>query len=374
MIFWKFWSKLSPISVGMESFEGLNLTAHCKNYSLEHLKQFNLALSITSMLALLLTLVMLLLVIFYRSFGTILQRLIIYLIISITAYLTASSVEIELQPEIFQGDLACKWIGFSKVSIFIITLIFSCEISVYLFCLVYHQVHQTRLPELSKSQSAMLELALLFIAIVIPPVLLIYPKNYFGLSGASCFVEKYENGNCTTQHGAKIMISTIVCIYITFGTFIIICYVFLVLIFLWLACKSKRGRKQLLIVAGRTIFLILLLILSFVVHLISIWINKYLLDDQKIHPTWGVILLSTSTPLSQVIHPIAYIFYLNSIKHFKWKSTSSTAGRWKRRGKLYFNRVIRKESSSSNRSNTFRDNNSNDQPTDVLTPPLASIS
>lgn len=369
----------------MGSFEGLNLTFYCNynysNYSLELLEQYNLAWSVTAMVAFFLTLATLLLTVFYQSYGSILQRLFIYFILSIMANLAASATDIQLQPRIFRGPTACKWTGYSKTATSVVTLMFSCEISIYLLYIMYCQALQKRCPQLSKLQNVLLELGLLFIAAVIPPLLLIVPSNNFGLAGAVCWVKTYEDESCEIQSAATVLQWVIFSIYTVMNVFNLLAYAVLVALFFGLACKSQRGRTQYLITGRRTALLVLLLVLCTGVHLVSILITVAVLDKgSRIHQKWAVFILCTTTPMAQCIRPIAYMFYLNSIKKFRWKSTRNSAGRWKSSGKLCCRRAWKwlgvltgtPAVDSSSCISVVSDANLNNQRSEYFTPILTS--
>ena len=81
----------------------------------------------------------------------------------------------------------------------------------------------------------------------------------------------------------------------------------------------------------------------------------YFMLENKIGLKKGEIVFCLLTPLSQLVPPLAYMFYLNSIKKFRWEFTKSAAEEWReswrlccmrlrlwmggRRGKLLLNRL-----------------------------------
>lgn len=365
----------------MEYLEGLNLTSHCnQNYSIQLLEQYNLTWSVTSIVSFFLTLGILLFILFHQSYGSILQRLFIYFILSIMAYLAASATDLQLQPRFFLGDTVCKWTGYSKTATFVITLVFSCEISLYLLYIMYYQIRQKQLPQLSTSQNVVIELGLSLIAVVIPPLLLVIPRDYFGLSGALCWVKSFEHGSeiCQAQNGSMILEWVIVAVYTSFSVFSSVSYTFLVGIFCWLACKSQSSRKQYQNTAMRTIFLVSLLILSAIIHIITILVTLFLVDKHgKLHNVWAVFAMCV-TPLAQCIRPIAYMFYLNSVKKFRWESTRNTAVRWKSTGKSCCRGLWKKLGLSKGRFavnsaySEMSDANLNNHQSEYYTPTLTS--
>jgi len=136
-------------------FEGLNLTHHCySNYSIRLLIRYNFTYSIASMVTMLLTTGIFVAMIFYKVYRTTLQRLFIYLTLSIIFHLAFASLNFQLQPKIFPhtGETLCMWTGYLQTSSYTCGLLLSFEISVYLLHIVSYQVRGKPLPMMKRSQ------------------------------------------------------------------------------------------------------------------------------------------------------------------------------------------------------------------------------
>lgn len=319
--------------------EGLNLTQHCNpNYTLPELVQYNLAYSITSMLTLVAIAAILCAMVFYKAYKTILQRLFIYLTISILVYLAFTSLSIQLHPSIFKrtGDTMCKWTGYMGTSTYTCTLLLSFEISMYLLYMMYYQLRGKPLPVPSKCRIVTLEVVGLCVAAILPSVLLVIPLEYYGVNGAVCWVQVYENTNCTMSPGFLSLGKGIFSVYTVLISINLTTFVVLVCLLCWLACQSKQSRAQYLQTAKRTAILFVFLIGYTVIHLSSILIPFYMLkSNNKLQlKGGGMLLVCILTPASQFIRPLAYMFYLNSVKKFRWESTRSVAGEWRESWKL----------------------------------------
>jgi len=64
------------------------------------------------------------------------------------------------------------------------------------------------------------------------------------------------------------------------------------------------------------------------IHLSSLAIGYFTTKD-KIYWEKNEIVVCVLMPLSQIIRPLAYMFYLNSIKKFGWGAAKAKAGEWK---------------------------------------------
>ena len=299
------------------------------------------------------------------------------------ASLISSATDIQLQPWFLLGASVCKWTGYSKASTFLSTLIFSSEISTYLLYVMCYQASEKRLPQVNKSQKVMLELGLVFVAVVVPPLLLVYPIRYFGLVGAVCWVKSYEDESCVSQDGAIVLNWVLLSVFTAINVYTLVVYAVLVGIFLWLAYRSQRGRKHYLITARKTIMLLFLLFLCLGVHLVFTLIEVYHFDkESRTRMKWDpYYALSIISPLAQSTRPLVFMFYLNYVKKFSWESTRITAGKWRATGRLCCWRIrnrlwmLKEGRFSPSYISVFNDGSLiNETREDFITPPNTSMS
>ena len=317
--------------------EGLNLTYYCnRNFSnLSSIIKYNMAYSITSMLTFLPTAAILCLMVFYRAYRTILQRLFIYLTVSIMLYLAIISLNVQLHPKLFEhtGEVMCKWTGYMSTSAYTCTLLLSFEISVYLLYMMYYQLRGKSLPVLSRYRVAVLELFGLGVAVLVPPALLVISLEYYGLNGAVCWVKAYENTSCKPSTGSLALGKGIFSIYTILSCTNLAIFMVLIGLFCWLSCRFQQSKTRYLHTARRTTILFVFLIAYATIHLSGI-LFPYFTLTHKLHIHNGEIVLCILLPISQLIRPLAYMFFLNSVKKFRWKSTRSKATEWRDSWKL----------------------------------------
>ena len=317
---------------------GLNLTASCNSNvtSLQMLRAYNYTYSIVSMVTLVLTAGILVATVFYKAYRTTLQRMVIYLTLTIMVYFCTSSLSIQLQPAIFKhtGHTGlCQWTGYIQVSANTCSLVLSLEISLYLLFLMCYQVKGKPIPTLTPPQTFFLELTGIFVGVVIPPCLWAIKIEHFGVGGAICWLELYPNSSCNFDTELETLGLGIFVTYTIITSINLIAYMILVAIFFWLSYKFQQSRARYMKTARRTVILVALLVFFTFVQLGSMTVIYYMLK-RHLHLRIGEIVFCILTPLAQLTRLLAYMFYLNSIKMFRWKVTKSTAGEWRESWRL----------------------------------------
>ena len=317
--------------LGEEGYGGLNLVQHCnKNYSIDMLIMFNIAYSTSSMVSCSITAAILIAMVFYKAYHTTLQRLFIYLNTVIIIYLVAASFSLQLHPKIFQytGDRLCKWTGYFQASVYTSTLLISLEISAYLFYMMWYQVQGKPLPVPTRAKTVALEATALFVGVVTPLGLLMLPLSHYGVGGTQCWVKLYDNDSCNISSASETLGTFIFSMYTILMSINLLAYILLVVIFCWLACKFQQSREQYLHTAKRTAALIVMLVAYTGLHLSAIVVVHYILEREILLHN-GEVVFSIVTPLSQLIRPLAYMFFFNSVKKFRWEGTKTAASEWK---------------------------------------------
>lgn len=316
---------------------GLNLTAKCNSNitNLHMIQIYNYTYSIVSMVTLVLTAVILVATIFYKAYRTTLQRMVIYLTLTIMVYFCTSSLSIQLQPAIFKhtGDVLCQWTGCIQVCANTCSLVLSLEISLYLLFVMGRQARGKPIPTLTTPQMLFLELTCLFVGVVIPSCLWITKVEKFGVGGAICWLELYPNSNCSFTKELEILGLGLFVSYTIITSIDLLAYMVLVGVFFWLGCKFKQSRVQYMKTAKRTVILVALLVIFMFIQLGSMTVI-YFMWKRRLHLRIGEIVFCIVTPISQLMRPLAYMFYLNSIKLFRWKVTKLTAGEWRESWRL----------------------------------------
>jgi len=325
------------------SWSGLNWTAQCFNATSHSLlKSYNYASSISSMITFFPTLGLLVVIFFYHSYGSILHRLFIYFTLSILAYLLGSSADLQLQYNL--SEQLCKWTGFTKMTAHMVALLFSSEICAYLMCKMYYQVcHHKKLPQLSKGKAVVLEIGIVVLTVLPPPLLLLLAKDKFGLASTACWIQQFKSNSCELV--LTVNNSLVLSLFIIKGSFYsfnFLSYSILIGLFCWLACTSEAARKHYFRTARRTVVLVALLICTSGSDLVALFLFVYTVSNSRTAKyKVRVILFVVYYTAVQFAQPIAYLVYLNSVKKFQWDSTRDMANRWKHKGLNCCFRAIR---------------------------------
>lgn len=362
------------MSANSTIIDGLNLIYYCNpNYTLRQLLQYNLAYCISSMMTFLPTAAILVAVFFYRAYHSILQRLFIYLTLTIMVYLFISSLNLQLRPQFFDhttGNTFCMWTGYMQTTTHVCSLLLSFEISIYLLYIMHYQVRGKPIPVPNSSQTVILELGAIFFAVILPLGLLAIPIRNYGVGGAVCWIRIYEGTDCEVLPASKRLGVALFTTYTLIVSINLIVFMALVVIFCCLACKFQQSRASHLKTARRTLLLFILLITYTVIHLSSILIQYYVINNKIIFQR-GELIVCIVTPISQIIQPLAYMFYLNSVKKFRWDVAKSTAGEWRESWRfccMHFNRILR------GHDGTMMINNLDTRSGEYLTPSIATSS
>ena len=316
------------------NLSGLELIHHCNpNYSLTLLKDYNFTYSIASMVTLLLIIALLVAMVFYKTYQSTLKRLFLYLTLSIMVYVANSSTNLQLQPEFFNHthETFCKWTGYIETCAFVATLILTFEISLYLLFVVYYQIRVKPIPVPTRPQTIGLEVTGLFVAVVLPTCLLSIPLKHFGTGAAVCWVKLYDNTtSCEPPPGSVTLEKVLFTVYTFFIVVNLTAFVVLFIVFIRLACKFQQSRTQYVQTAVRTITLFIFLAVYGIVHLSAIIVPFYMMANPKSIWRKGIYLHLVLDPISQFFRPLAYMFYLNSVKKFRWEETKMAAVEWRR--------------------------------------------
>ena len=314
-------------------WSGLNRTADCYNTSTSHLRAYNYASSISSMITFFPTLCLLVVIFFYHTYGSILHRLFIYFTLSILAFLFAYSTDLQLQYNL--SERFCRWTGYTKVATHMIALLFSSEICAYLLCKMYYQVcHHKKLPQLSKARAVILEIGIVVLTVLPPPLLLLLAKDKFGLFSTECWLQLFKSNSCDPflDHQRDPLVLNLILIKGVFYSFNFVSYSILIGLFCWLACNSEVAKKQYFRTARRTVILVVLLVCTSGTDLVALVLATYTINKKTARYRVLVILFAIYYAAVQFAQPIAYLVYLNSVKKFQWDSTKDMARRWKHRG------------------------------------------
>ncbi len=269
----------------------------------------------------------------------------------------------------------CRWTGYLKVSLQMIALLFSSEICAYLLCKMYFQVkYHKNLPCLSKKKAIVLEFGMVALTVFPSTLLLLMARNKFGLSSTVCWIQLFQSNSCVKiLKNTNPVVFGLMVVRGVLYSFNFLGYSVLIGLFCWLACKSEMARKQYFNTARRTLILILLMIFTSGSDLVTLFIFMYMVNKKIASNKVGVDFLSAYYAVVQCVQPMAYLFYLNTVRKFQWDSTRHMAWRWKTKGMNCCTKALRWLSpfSTDTKEGLFQRQPSNLNDTPVLTSSLS---
>lgn len=298
------------------SSSGLELVADCSNSSLSQLKSYNLVWSVAGLASAVVTLIILVSLLIFKTYRTTLQRLFLYLTIFTLLDLANDSLNIMLRLRCFHEGV-CRAVGYIDVCIFITSTLLLLGIGVYLLIVVYYHIQGHPLPKTNGFKVAIVEVAYLLIVIVVPPVVLWKSYSSFGMGGVYCWVERYSSScnqtNSMYRQPVEIKILSTFTAIMAVNTAI---FILLKVISCLLACRHKHIRSHHLRIAKRATLLVMFLMVYFIINLITLWAHYHItLEEKAQFPV--MICVAVMLPSSQGLIPIGFLVYLNSRKKLK---------------------------------------------------------
>ena len=284
--------------------------------------------SIASTVCLVVITSILLLLIFHKAYNTTLQRLLLYLTI-ITVIQEAcetvgyNTIQFEYSGhKTFCDMISIVW-GWSYTVGYLLTL----GIIVFLPFKVYEQIKGAPFPRLSRSRCFCIAAECLFIFVVLVlPLIYAYP---------SCFPVQWcgtPPNNIDKNCPIVVIIGQYVLRGLNFydfsGVIVVIFTIVLSIIFCCFACKYRETRQPVLKTLCRTLILLGLFVAS---TAITVLLNILLPFKIEYPDGWYIYQLVNAVllPVTQIVLPLGFLFYLYSFKLFHWRAIKRAAAEWR---------------------------------------------
>ena len=281
------------------------------NVTFDRPKHKNLAVSISAMVCLVLTIVILCLLIFYRAYKTVLQRFFQYLTVVTLLHLLFIFIDDQIKFNYREGpaqQLLCKWLGFMRQWMFTMTYFFVFVITMYLIGKIYNKltirsstvniIHNRNIKPL------ILEVSVVVGVIVIPLAFIWVPFKY-------------------DEYSSDEQIVLVIVLRILMIT-VIITFIALSAIFCRFACYYHDTRRAHLKTILQTFLLMCFFVLSSIIDLAGLIMYGYSTVGDVDSSFW--LAYGIAMPISQLIIPSGLLVYLYS---FQWKTFKRASGEWK---------------------------------------------
>ena len=282
-----------------------------------------------------------LLLIFYKVYTSVLQRLLLYLTIFAVIPEACMTVGYATQFEYSGHEMFCDMIKniwqWSTTVGYLLTL----AMIVYLPYKVYEQFKRDPFPRLSRSKCLRVtaECSFVFIVLVLPLayILPFVHCGYYLPQPQLCNISimdqimhlEAEKENCTGQLIISSLVPGIVNLFDFVGIFVDI--VALSVVFCCLAREYRETRitlRRMLILLG---FFAAYIVISLVFTGVSFGITtkSVILPELRIYLEVLLVVSAAILPVSQLIFPLGFLFYLYSFNLFRWRAIKRAAAEWR---------------------------------------------
>ena len=303
------------------------------NITLAQMRDVSLPGRIVSPVCLLVIILILLLLIFYKTYTSTLQRLLLYLTIVTVIQEACLTVGYATQFEYsghkkFCDAMSIFWQWSNSVG-YLLTL----AMIVFLPYKIYERFKGDPFPRLSRSKCLRVALECLFIFLV-----LMLPLTYtlpFILAFAHCgyfeLCRMSSIGNCTIDQivVASLPLGYIVGLIDFIGAFVII--IVLSVVF----CRLAREYRETRTILRRTLILLgffvayTIILIVFTGVLFGILTKLDTLTELLIYLEVLSVVIVVLLPVSPLIYPVCFLFYLYSCNLFRWRAIKRAAAEWR---------------------------------------------
>ena len=272
----------------------------------------------------------------YKAYTTTLQRLFVHLTIVTCLHDVSFVLQIEHQFQYQGQEKFCAFVGFFDTWTGTVVYNFIIGINVFLVYTIYQQLRGDPFSRLSNSRYLRLTLecsfSLLMAFLPLTYLWLPFTTGTYGIgsgpSNAVCWIKDVEDDCETIQPYSQIVyaetilisMACILHILFTFGLAIVFCRL----------AYTYRGLKRKHIKNVRDAFLLMCFLLTSVVldSPAILFVTVKSGDDVTANFAFWIYTL-VGPPTSMLVYPIGFLFYLYSLKKFKWKSIKRAAEEWK---------------------------------------------
>ena len=292
---------------------------NCSNNTVEQLKKLSLARGISGAISLLTVSSILFFLVFYKAYGSTLQRLFFHLTIVTCLYDITVVIELEHQFEYDGQKEFLKFVTFMDMWTSYMAYSFIFWINTFLFYTVYRElsgVHRDPSSRISNSKYLRLILeVLLYLQVIFIPFAFLWLPFTTVVNDAE---------DCKT---IPIYIIFMVAILIAFAC---ICQIPFTVGFAVGFCRLARtyqGIKDKHLKNVRDVLLLMCFLLISVVLNIPAIVFVPVMDVTENYACW--IFASVGPTFSMMFYSIGFFFYLYSTKKLKWESIKKAADEWK---------------------------------------------
>ena len=172
---------------------------NCSNFTKEELATVTLTFGVNGGVCCFLACLLTLLLLINKSYHTVLQRLLLYLLVATILNELFITASVEHYFEYSVQEKVCTWIGFLSTWAMLLRSIFTAGIMIYLCFLVWFLTKESTVTRFLRSKCCRVSLEIVYLTLS-PSLTLAYAlgpyfTNNYGLSGAWCWIRTFDS-NC----------------------------------------------------------------------------------------------------------------------------------------------------------------------------------
>lgn len=310
-------------------FESLQ---NCTNFTALQLKNINLARTLSGIVCMLVVVLILTVLVFYKAFKSTLQRLFLYITAATVIEEAVFSLAIEHQFYYPSQNKLCVFYGFLlEWTVSITNYLILCKILylLYLVCVNYRgSVLLGGKLYKKKYLWLLFEGFCILFSICFPLTYLWIPfvHGTYSLAGGWCWIRTIDKSCKNTGLDDEIIFGYGV--FEAVGITTIALTTLFAILYCQLAYAHKVVRHQHLITLRQTVYLLGFLVTSVVVLSLGFAVRIYtgLVEVEEQYPLW--IMLAIAPPIYQVIYPLGFLVYLYTLKKFNENAMKKALKEW----------------------------------------------
>ena len=290
---------------------GSQFNMNCTNFTVEDLKVINRTRNIPAMICAVITLAILLYLMYYKAYSSLLQRLYLYLVVGTLFTEIAVALNIEHQWHYKGQETVCVWLGFFTQWTYVLVFIFSYEIVLYLLYLVMLKIRGTPLPPWMGSKCCTVTVEIIYIVtpLLISTTFAVFPyvKRSYGVAGPWCWVVSL-NGDCEPSGFVTQMV--FYSMYMAVGVVGIAASLVFLIVYFKLATSFREARQLL----KQTLYVMVFQFIHILIVMCNLTLRLYTLLSRR-HEVFGLWLAHAFTiPLGVLVFPLGYLLCFYPVK------------------------------------------------------------
>ena len=290
--------------------------AECLSLTAVDLRKLNLINTMVDLVCAIITALMLAMLIFFKAYSTVLQRLFLYYIITSVLKAVISFSMIEHQGKYSGQDSVCEMLGFLVNWANCVVCFLALQIIVYMVFQVYCLIQGNPFSRMigSKYKQWTFEFAYVSLSVLVAFLYATGPffNHSYGLSGAACWITSFKE-NCTVK-----VLDQVVFGYVIFEGVGLI-GVFLLILVAIVYIKLTTSLQTTRVLLRKTLILIVILLLYVIILLVPVIFSTQLFQNT----TFGTWLISDLIfPLDQLLFTCGFLICFFSLNAKSLKRAS----------------------------------------------------